>query len=55
MFVVEEASAGVYVVRAFDRQGLRIELKGQDPDALLDQCRAETGQAIVEPDSRDSS
>lgn len=40
-FEVEELSAGVYVVRAFDGDALRIERQGHDPEALVSRCRSE--------------
>jgi hypothetical protein len=38
-FEVEEVSAGVYEVTGVDRFGHRVQSKGTDPDALLDEAR----------------
>jgi hypothetical protein len=39
-FDVEEVSAGVYEVVGTDDRGHRLQFKGTDPDALLEQARA---------------
>ncbi len=39
LFEVDEVSANVYEVTGTDRAGHRVQMKGTDPDALLDDAR----------------
>ena len=38
-FEIEEVSANVYEVTGMDRGGHRVQVKGTDPDALLEDAR----------------
>lgn len=38
-FDVQEVSAGVYAVKGTDAVGHRVEMKGTDYDALINECR----------------
>jgi hypothetical protein len=48
VFHLEEVSASVYEVTAEDQYGHRILATGTDPDALLEQCRADVLRMIAD-------
>jgi hypothetical protein len=52
IFCIEEVSAGVYVVRATDREGRSVELSGTDPDHLLDESKKAALVLSTETDTR---
>ncbi|HEV3189822.1 MAG TPA: hypothetical protein VGY54_04955 [Polyangiaceae bacterium] len=48
-FEIDEVSAGVYEVTATDAQGHRVQAKGTDYDALLNECRVSAARISVQP------
>jgi hypothetical protein len=48
VFDLDEISANVFEVIAEDRHGHRVSAKGTDPDALLEQCRADVLRMVAE-------
>ncbi len=48
-FDVAEVSAGVYMVTGTAESGQRIEKKGIDPDALLEECAQVASSIDLEP------
>jgi hypothetical protein len=53
-FLVEEVSAGAYQVVASDKRGRRVEMKGTDFDALLNDARAGVASLLRRADGKSS-
>lgn len=45
-FEMDEVSAGVYEVVAYTDAGLKVTMKGTDPDALLLECKREIARTF---------
>lgn len=55
LFEVDEVSAGTFIVQVSDSSGVRVELRGIDPEKLLTRCRDEVVRIMFDSNESDPS